>query len=335
MTEQSSQEHKHGERTYYPRSYLSFITPWLWVLCALLLYVLCHRTSSLEEMLLSAQFLFAVPFFVGSWLGYLANLQKPATIAKIIKLTFWLFFAIILISIPILREGIICIIIASPILWLMVFSGALVMHWVCNKVWKSKALHSMALCAMLVLGVPFPEQDQTYQKSESIIIHSSPERIWQAINHIEDVSEQQFYQSSILLPFLGIPAPKSAVTVWENGQWVRKCQWHKGIYFDEPIISQIPNQQLRWQFNFYDDSVPKGTLDDHVTINGKHFKLLWGQYDIEKIDDTSSKLTFTIHYRITTNLNFYAGLWGEWVMNEFNRDILNLYKQRLESTIYS
>ncbi len=103
----------------------------------------------------------------------------------------------------------------------------------------------------------------------------------------------------------------------------------KAIYFDEPIISQISNQQLRWNFVFYNNSVPKGTLDDHVTINGKHFKLLNGQYDIQAINDKQSKLTFKVDYAITTNINFYAGMWGRWVMNEFVEDVLGLYKNQL------
>ena len=80
----------------------------------------------------------------------------------------------------------------------------------------------------------------------------------------------------------------------------------------------------------YPDSVPQKTLEDHVTINGEHFKLLLGQYDLEPIDEQNTKLTFNVTYRISTNMNFYAGFWGKWVMNECVEDTVGLYKRRLE-----
>lgn len=132
------------------------------------------------------------------------------------------------------------------------------------------------------------------------------------------------------MPFMRVPTPKSAVTVWQNNQKVRKCEWHSNIKFDEPIISEIPNKQLRWQFVFYPDSVPKGSLDDHVTINGGHFKLLTGQYDLEKLEEKQTRLTFRVNYRITTNINSYAGWWAKKVMTDFSKDVLTLYKNRLE-----
>ncbi len=237
---------------------------------------------------------------------------------------------IIVISIPFLKEGVICLLMGAPILFLAMLMGATMMHLFCRFIWKSKALHGVALLPLVVLGLPIAPQNATYQVTNQVTIAATPAQVWQAINHVDTIAPQQFYTDSWLLPLLQVPPPKSAETVWQNGHWVRKSQWYGGIYFDEPIISQIPNRQLRWRFVFYPDSVPKGTLDDHVTINGEYFKLLLGQYDIIPIDATHTRLTFTGDYRISTNLNFYAGFWGKWVMQDFSKDVLTFYKRRLE-----
>ncbi len=322
------------EPEYEPRSLLSKLIPLiLSILLPVLLFVVVHFVANEREELLTGNFLIYSPFFIGAWIAYFSKLDRPTSTKGVLKNIFNAMLFIMVISIPILREGIICLIMASPIIFLAMLMGGLLMSWFCDKIWKSKALHSLAILPLLVLFIPIEEQTQLYQSEKSIIINAQPAQIWQSINHIENISAKDFYQKSKLLPFMQVPTPKSAITIYDNNkqQFVRKCQWQGNIYFDEPIIAQIPNQQLKWNFVFYNNSVPKGTLDDHVTINGKYFKLLNGQYDIQEINKQQSKLTFKVDYAITTNINFYAGMWGQWVMNEFVEDVLGLYKNQLES----
>lgn len=319
-------------KTYEPRSRLRRLIPAIILIGLMLLeFIFCYKIAEDSSNLLSMQFLIGVPFFIGATTVYLASFNRPITTGRVFMLTFWLVLGILAISVPILREGTICIVMASPIIYLAILGGGLVMQFICTKVWRTKNLYSIAFLPLLVLFMPLDSTPQTYQTSQSIIIDAPSEQVWNSINHIDDIEPAGFYQKSQLLPFMQVPTPKSAITVWENDQWVRKCEWHGGITFDEPLISQIPNRQLRWQFVFYPDSVPPKTLDDHVTINGEHFKLLHGQYDLDPIDDATTKLTFNVTYRISTNMNFYAGFWGKWVMNEFVEDTLGLYKRRLES----
>lgn len=321
------------ERTYVSRSTVRKLLPAAIVIGLMLLeFIFCYKVAEDGGSLLGIQFLMGVPLFIGATTVYLASFRKPVTISRVFLLMFWLLLGILIISVPVLQEGTICIVMASPIIYVAMLLGGLGMRLICLKVWRTKALYSVALLPLLVLFAPFEPTPETYQVTNSVLINASPENIWQSINHIENIEPKGFYQKSKLLPFMQVPTPKSAITIWENDQWVRKCQWHGDIYFDEPLISQIPNRQLRWQFVFYPNSVPPKTLDDHVTINGEHFKLLHGQYDLEPIDSDTTKLTFNVTYRISTNLNFYAGFWGNWVMNEFVEDTLGLYKQRLEST---
>ena len=322
-------------QVYVPRSRIRRLLPALIVIgLTLIEFIFCYRIAEDKSSLLSAQFLIGAPFFIGATAIYLANYYRPITRGRVFLITFWLVVSILLISVPVLGEGVICIVMASPIIYLAILIGGLLMRLLCQKVWRtknSKTLYSVAILPFLVLFVPLAPTPETYQVTDSIIIHAAPEQIWQSINRIEDIEPKIFYQQSRLLPFMNVPTPKSAVTVWENNQWVRKCEWHGDISFDEPLISHIPNRQLRWQFVFYPDSVPPKTLDDHVTINGEHFKLLHGQYDLEPINENSTRLSFNVTYRISSNLNFYAGFWGKWVMTEFVKDTLGLYKQRLEA----
>lgn len=334
ITEKSDveQAEKSIEQNYVPRSTVRKLLPIAIMLGLMLLeFIFCYKIAEDGGNLLSMQFLLGVPLFIGATTVYLASYRKPITTGRVFLLTFWLIVGILIISVPILKEGTICIVMASPVIYVALLLGGLSMRLVCLKVWKSKALYSVALLPLLVLFAPLEPMPETYQVTDTILINATPEQVWQTINNIDNIESAGFYQESQLLPFMQVPTPKSAITIWENNQWVRKCEWHGGIKFDEPLISQIPNRQLRWQFVFYPNSVPPKTLDDHVTINGEHFKLLHGQYDLEPINNNMTRLTFNVTYRISTNMNFYAGFWGKWVMDEFVEDTLGLYKNRLES----
>lgn len=317
---------------YEPRSRIRRALPLLLLLGLMLLsFIFCYRVAEDFSLLLGAQFLMGVPFFIGATTVYFASFNRPISKNRVFILTSWLLLGILVISMPILKEGVICIVMASPILYVSMMTGGFAMRSICLKMWRTKALLSVAFLPLLVLFVPLEQTSQTYQVTHSTLIAAPSAQIWQSINHITDIEPEEFYQESTLLPLMQVPTPKSAITQWENDQWVRKCKWHGDITFDEPLISQIPNRQLRWQFVFYPHSVPPKTLDDHVTINGEHFKLLQGQYDLEPIDNDHTKLTFTVTYRISTNMNFYAGFWGKWVMTEFVEDTLGLYQRRVES----
>ena len=334
ITEKSDveQAEKSIEQNYVPRSTVRKLLPIAIMLGLMLLeFIFCYKIAEDGGNLLSMQFLLGVPLFIGATTVYLASYRKPITTGRVFLLTFWLIVGILIISVPILKEGTICIVMASPVIYVALLLGGLSMRLVCLKVWKSKALYSVALLPLLVLFAPLEPMPETYQVTDTILINATPEQVWQTINNIDNIESAGFYQESQLLPFMQVPTPKSAITIWENNQWVRKCEWHGGIKFDEPLISQIPNRQLRWQFVFYPNSVPPKTLDDHVTINGEHFKLLHGQYDLEPVNNNMTRLTFNVTYRISTNMNFYAGFWGKWVMDEFVEDTLGLYKNRLES----
>ncbi|WP_201549747.1 hypothetical protein [Psychrobacter fjordensis] len=334
ITEKSDveQAEKSIEQNYVPRSTVRKLLPIAIMLGLMLLeFIFCYKIAEDGGNLLSMQFLLGVPLFIGATTVYLASYRKPITTGRVFLLTFWLIVGILIISVPILKEGTICIVMASPVIYVALLLGGLSMRLVCLKVWKSKALYSVALLPLLVLFAPLEPMPETYQVTDTILINATPKQVWQTINNIDNIEPAGFYQESQLLPFMQVPTPKSAITIWENNQWVRKCEWHGGIKFDEPLISQIPNRQLRWQFVFYPNSVPPKTLDDHVTINGEHFKLLHGQYDLEPVNNNMTRLTFNVTYRISTNMNFYAGFWGKWVMDEFVEDTLGLYKNRLES----
>ncbi len=294
-------------------------------------FALIYATGHEFHDLLGLMFLVYFPMTLGALIAYFMQLTTHSRTGTH-SVLFSALFISFLISIAIFQEGSICIVIASPILYFMMWVGAEIMHAICKHLWQSKTMLSIALVPFMAIFMPQEARLYDAHKTYEIVINASPETVWQSINNISAITPDEFPNSWSAR--IGVPMPLSATTVPSAESpvgLVRKCQWHKDIWFDEPITEIIPNQRLAWYFKFYPNSVPSGALDDHVTINGPHFKLLTASYDLEQLGEQQTKLTFNVNYQVITELNWYAGWWADFFMDDFAENVLLLYKHRLES----
>jgi len=76
--------------------------------------------------------------------------------------------------------------------------------------------------------------------------------------------------------------------------------------------------------------IPATTLDEHVSIGGRHFDVLDGEYRLEPLADGDILLHLTSHQRLSTDFNGYAGLWTDAVMQNLQTSILEVIKHRCE-----
>ncbi|RYY79862.1 MAG: hypothetical protein EOO69_05070 [Moraxellaceae bacterium] len=312
---------------YKPRNVLSKLLPI--ILLIALLFAIGLLGRSLERMMTST-FLVLTPLIFGALISYIVNYKKPLDFGRTIKWLFIFCVGLLIFSIFALKEGSICVIIASPILMTCLVAGAGIMHWLCRYLWKpNKAVYSLALLPLLLMFVP--EQLSTTHKSveKSILINAPINTVWQQINHIEAIKPSEFKPS--LLYAIGVPYPISGITNIVNGQKIRHSRWQKDIHFDGMIQESIPNQYLRWKYHFDADSIPKGALDDHVQLGGKYFDFQDTSYRLVPINDQQTQLILKIDYRVSTEINFYTVQVANILLTDFARVILDLYKQRSEA----
>ncbi len=302
------------------------------LLFAVSYFVLVYAIGAKVTDLLGMMFLVYFPITLGALIAYFIQLTTHSRKNTHLMLILTLSFSFLLCA-ALLGEGVICIIIASPILYMMMWVGSGWGHFICEKFWRSNTMLSVAFVPFIMMLVPSDETVYDSQKNYNIIINASPQQVWQSINNISEINPSEFPNSWSAK--IGVPMPLSATTVATNEtstSLVRKCRWHKNIWFDEPVTEFIPNKKLSWYFKFYPTSVPKGALDDHVTINGKHFKLLTASYELEELSNQRTKLIFNVHYQVITDMNWYSGWWADFFMDDFAENVLQLYKNRLETS---
>ena len=312
---------------YKPRSMLSKLLPI--ILLMALLFVIGIIGRNLDRMMTST-FLVLTPFIFGALINYMVSYNQSMPFKRSIKWLLIFYAVLIAFSVLVLKEGSICVIIASPILMGCMIMGALLMHLLCRYLWKpSKAIYSLAALPLLLIFIP--EQLSTTHKSveKSILIDAPISTVWQQINHIDSIKPSEIKPS--LLYAIGVPYPISGITNITNGQKIRHSHWQKNIHFDGMIQESIPNQYLRWNYRFDPDSIPKGALDDHVQIGGKYFDFQDTSYRLVPVNAQQTQLILKIDYRISTEINFYTVQVANILLNDFARVILDLYKQRSEA----
>jgi hypothetical protein len=230
-----------------------------------------------------------------------------------------------------LLEGSICIVIALP-LFLMMSSVGSALMWVFLKFKKPSpnSINSLLLLPLLMVPIEsqigLPANNQAI--SESIIIQASPDKVWQLINHVDNIQPEEVQDG--LAYKIGVPSPLDAIVVSEQGGRVRKVRLAKNVAFDMLISDWQENRFIKWTYRFTPESFPKGSMDEHVVIGGKYFDLVDTSYQLTPIG-AATRLDIVVHYRISTNFNWYANPLGKLLIDNSAKQILSLYKNRAEA----
>lgn len=291
--------------------------------------------SKMHFSMVSSSFLIALPLLTGLFIALFAHINQPSTtFAHIFQLCTQNFIMFIIIAIFLLQEGIICLVMASPILLILLLLGGGIGHILCKIGIRPKSNLPVMAALPLLLLLPKPQANTQYsQTHKDIIIDAPVEAVWEQINHINDIKSEEL--GSHFIYNIGVPKPISGMTVEENNELVRKIYWEKNIHFEEHITEYIPNQKISWKFHFDQTSFPSYALDEHVTIGGEYFDLLKTSYTLSEYGANKTKLGIDIHYRLSTNLNWYAEFWAKTSLNSFSNAVLELYQHRLENKVKS
>ncbi len=295
-----------------------------------------HSDSAISAFwLVTIAFLVAVPIAM----GYLSvDLYFRNTDNSEIQWYKWLFLPWGAVLIDILFvvlvhwEGAICILFASPIMLAASLIGGLAARIVWWKIGKQSTgtltAVAMPLLVLLVeIHIAAPWQVRTVETA--IAIHAPADVIWTNIKSVHAIQASELSDSWI--QHVGFPRPIEATLSHDGVGGVRQASFTGGLVFTETVNTWSPKTDLQFSIRANTDSIPKSTLDDHVTIGGQYFDVLDGEYRIEKKAD-GVILHLVSHERLSTHLNPYAGFWTDAVMRTFQQQILQVIRARCEAS---
>jgi hypothetical protein len=303
----------------------------------LFLRIFAHTFGWLNHLLRSTGFVMTVAFLVLGPLvmGLLtirrAEAHNPSYVWE------WIFApwisVILMMSVTALLniEGAICIVMALPIALVCGTIGGVIGGLIGRRRKLSTAATVSIAILPFVLGpaeASLNPPDQTRTVSSEIRIHATPAVVWQNIERVPAIAPAELRAN--WTHRIGFPRPVEATLSYEGVGGVRHATFERGVLFIETVTAWEPERRLTFTIKADTANIPPTTLDEHVTIGGRYFDVLDGEYSIEPLTNGDILLHLTSHQRLSTDFNGYAGLWTDAVMQNLQTSILQVIQHRCE-----
>ena len=277
-------------------------------------------------------FLAGVPLVIGLLIGVLARRYKLAGLASASVWSQLSICFVVFAAGALFREGTICIVMAMPLVLALVVLGVFI-GWLMSFFEGSgpKTL-GVALLMPFAFGAAereFESPDALQVVRRSIHIQAAPERVWQHLNFPTGIQPGELKDGFAYR--IGVPYPIEARTLQPGVGGRRQLVWQRGVRFEETITAWQQNRHIAWTYHFTPASFPPGSLDDHIVIGGRYFGLEDTAYTLTP-EAGGTRLGIRVTTRVSTNFNWYAGLWAGFLIDDTAQAILKFYKHRAETT---
>jgi hypothetical protein len=279
---------------------------------------------------MSLNFFITVPFVLGALMIYLSKEKEK------ISYTYRIFFpwigvcAFVAVTILFQIEGWACWIMITPLFLVFSSLGGLFGGYLKSKKRDKLNISLVILLPFLIAPIErsINTQKQVFKTFTSIRIHSTKEKIWSNVTSVRKIESNEKHPE--LTKFLGFPMPVEAVLDKKEVGGFREAIFERGLIFNETVTdySEFNKMSFEIKANTYD--IPSTTLDEHILIGGEYFDMLNGTYVLKKISENEYDLILYSNFSLNTTFNFYAGLWGKWIMKDIQNNILQVIKNRSE-----
>ena len=283
-----------------------------------------------------AAFIYLAPALCGAVTVYVAE-RRARRSWRYYLFAPWLSTALMVAgALTILVEGWICAIVIFPLFMLLGSVGGALMGLVCRLTrWPRHALYGFAALP-LALGMVEPQLPNPVarsQASHSVFVDAPPGRVWEALNEVRDIREDEL--GAVWAYRIGVPRPLESLTETvavgpdtPTGH-IRRMPWDRGVRFDGLVTTWRPGRELAWNYRFGPGAVPPGALDDHVQVGGHYFDLNETRFTLTP-RGRGTELRIDVHWRTSTHFNWYANAAARLLIGNFTHGILDFYKARAE-----
>ncbi len=222
----------------------------------------------------------------------------------------------ILLSALFLKEGSICLIIVSPLLFGFMITGAFIGRYMFRK--NNQRLNISLVSLLFVLYVADTLSTHHYENmvADQMVIHAPASEVWKHVVAFQPIRQKE----NFWLFQLGMPSPK-ATTV--EGHFVganRKCIFSNGYIFDEKIVTYDENNDLTFDIT--------GQPRDPEIMG--HIDILRGQFLLKDNGDGTTTLTGNSWYRLYVFPIWYYDIWAKSITRNVHLRVMEHIKKLSE-----
>lgn len=226
-------------------------------------------------------------------------------------------------------EGLICIAMALPFAFLLVWVGAYFGYLSSrsNKFNTKNTLSILILCSIGFMSFDsVNEPNKLIPVKTTIIINASIETVWNNVVTFNEIDEPTDWIFNT-----GVAYPTDATIVGHGDTAIRYCNFTTGS-FVEPITNWDEPNLL--QFDVIDQPAPMDEFNPFWDIHPKHldgyFKSYKGQFKLKKLGKNKIQLEGTTWYKVDITPEFYWSAWSEFIIHRIHLRVLNHIKGESE-----
>jgi hypothetical protein len=285
---------------------------------------------------MSLGFIVVLPFAVGFASVFIVERRQPQPVLNWLLVSGAAVLLGILGTLLVFWEGLICALMFAPIGLIAAMLGGLIAgFWLRRRRKKTTAIP--LACAMILPLLITPWEGRILARQDlrtienTIEIAAPPAVVWPSIERVPRIRSLELRPS--WSHSIGFPNPVEATLSNEGIGGVRHATFEGGVLFVETIDEWEPQHRLGFSIRAQTDQIPPTTLDEHVTVGGKFFDVLHGEYVLEPLANGGTRLHLLSRHRVSTDFNWYAHLWTDAVMSDLQKRILFVVKNRSEAAL--
>jgi hypothetical protein len=196
----------------------------------------------------------------------------------------------------VLREGVVCLVIVSPALYVFILCGLLLGRLWFRPNYSKLQLTIFPLLALVTLGESlYHSEQQAAVVTDRVVIHAPTTKVWPhvlAFPEIPDAPDYWIFR-------LGLPYPTQTTN---GGNFVgadRRCIFSNGVVIKERVAEFVPNEKLT--FNVAEQPTDPEAYG-HITLHR-------GQFVLHDNHDGTTTLTGSSWYTLHVRPRWYFDLW--------------------------
>jgi len=216
----------------------------------------------------------------------------------------------------VLREGVVCLLIVSPILWVAMFGGALIGRVLFRKLENKLQVAILPLIILAVLAEGRNAREESGVVSDQVTIAAPAAEVWKHVVAFPRITSEPDYW----LNRVGLP---SAAETTCEGEFVgarRECIFSNGLVFKERIAELEPQRLLTFDVT---EQPRDPELLGHVTLHR-------GQFDLQSNGDGTTTLIGRSWYTLHVRPTWYFDWWTRDITHEVHLRVMSHIKDLSE-----
>jgi hypothetical protein len=211
-----------------------------------------------------------------------------------------------------LKEGVICLLIVSPLLCGFVVGGSFIGKMMFQK--KNDTLNVSVVGILFFVFMVDCFSGHQYENAvvDTVVVNAPASEVWKYVAEYEPITRESEYW----LFRAGMPSPVASTVEAHREGAGRKCIFSNGYVFDEVMTVYKPNEELTFE-------ITHQPRDPEIM---GHIDILCGQFLLKDNGDGTTTLTGTSWYKLYVFPVWYYDIWAESITRNVHLRVMEQIK---------